>query len=294
MSIRLIILGLRRSGTTIFWQTLRQDKRLRCYDEPFNLGLHVLAGLRLPEIKNPEEFLELIDADAADFWNHFITIDKTDELCEGLSDKHIDYLNYLDATAEHVIFDSTRCNFKIEALHAHFPDAVLVHLHRSPAANASSHMIPTGKSKLRTRVRRYLNTRDFWTRPSRYDYWQFESIIGANPRAMFASRMREAGLDPEEVYALPAVAKLLAYWRLNHERVEHDGQRLYGADERFHSVDLDSFCTDPQAVVRQIYSSMSIPEPTLDYSRVHRSKGAYDPDSPNWQKYLDAVGLPER
>ena len=36
MAIKLIILGLRRSGTTIFWEIFRQDPRLVCYDEPFN------------------------------------------------------------------------------------------------------------------------------------------------------------------------------------------------------------------------------------------------------------------
>jgi hypothetical protein len=102
MSIRLMILGLLRSRTTIFWQTLHQDERLRCYDEPFNLGLHVIAGPRLPEIKNAEEFLELADPDPADFWNHFATIDKTNELCEDLNDKQIDYLHYLAGTAENV------------------------------------------------------------------------------------------------------------------------------------------------------------------------------------------------
>ncbi len=30
MAIKLIIVGLRRSGTTIFWESLRQDGRLRC------------------------------------------------------------------------------------------------------------------------------------------------------------------------------------------------------------------------------------------------------------------------
>ncbi|MBC8188112.1 MAG: hypothetical protein H8E78_07910 [Proteobacteria bacterium] len=49
-------------------------------------GPTAIAGPRLPEIKDPEEFLELADPDPADYWNHFATIDKTNELCQGLND----------------------------------------------------------------------------------------------------------------------------------------------------------------------------------------------------------------
>ena len=87
MAIKLIIVGLRRSGTTIFWESLRQDHSLRCYDEPFNPLLQSLTGPLLETIKNPEEFQELLRDDTLGFWERFAPIDTSSELHGCFSDR---------------------------------------------------------------------------------------------------------------------------------------------------------------------------------------------------------------
>ncbi|MCP3978827.1 MAG: hypothetical protein GY716_05785 [bacterium] len=290
MGIRLIILGLRRSGTTIFWETLRQDRRFVGYDEPFNSLLQVLPGERVAQIKHPEEFQALVERDKVEFWSRFAPIDKSDELCQGLSDRQLEYLDYLGATGEAVMLDSTRCHFKVAALRRAAPEALLLHLYRPPQAHACSHMLPTSTNKMRTRARRYLNTRDFWTRPDRYDYWQFESIIGGSDRSLFAERLREAGMDPQSIYEMPAVAKLMAYWRVNFERVERDGRQEFG--ENFISLKFDAFCSEPESALESIYAKLDMELPELKLDRIHPAKGPFDADSPNWARFAELLELP--
>jgi len=290
MAIKLIIVGLRRSGTTIFWESLRQDGRLRSYDEPFNPLLQSLTGDLLDTIKHPEEFQDLMRGDPLGFWERFAPIDLSSELHGRFSDRQRDYLSYLAGTGENVILDTTRCMFKLQALKQHAPDAVVVHLYRPAAANATSHMLPTSAHSARTKLRRFINTRDFWTRSDRFDYWMFERLVGNSPRSLFAQRLRETGLDPETVYAMPAVGKLLAFWRVNYERAERDGKQNFG--ERFISQNFNEFTRDPAAAMNRIYDAMGLEMPQLDFRRIRPAKAPYEADSPNWTEYANSLGLP--
>jgi hypothetical protein len=223
--LKLIIAGLRRSGTTIFWETFRQDSRLLCYDEPFNPNLHVLPART--GLKAPEEFLHLVERDAREFWERFAPIHFSQELRQGFSDREREYLDFLAATGEQVAIDVTRCQFKIRELAQAAPRAVLVHLHRSPESLASSHLLPSSKGR-RGKLKKLLARRGFWTRTDGYNGWSFESIIGSSPRGLFGLRAAEQGLDPEQLYGLPAVGRLLAYWKVSHARAEQDGARCFG------------------------------------------------------------------
>ncbi len=286
MAIKLIILGLRRSGTTIFWEIFRQDRRLVCYDEPFNELLQTLpAGAGL---KHPQEFARLVEREPQRFWERYTPIPLSQELKEGLGDEHRRYLDYLAASGSHVVADVTRCHYKIAALRESAPDAVLVHLYRRPASHATSHMLP-GAPGSWARLRRAVRRVDFWTRRDKFNSWGIESIVGTSTSSLFAQRLREAGLDAEKVYPLPAVGKLLAFWRIHYERAERDGRAHFG--ERFVSQSFEAFCADPAGAVRHIYAKMGLSDPGPDFSRVHAPNRPYDEASPNWERYLGEVGL---
>jgi hypothetical protein len=288
VAIKLIIAALRRSGSTIFWETFRQDSRLLCYDEPFNRYLQVLPGTA--GLKAPEEFVRLVENDAPAFWEQFTPIYYTEELRAGLGDQQLEYLRYLAGSGENVVLDTTRCMFKIEALHAAAPEAVLVHLYRPAPSHASSHMLPSSpdwRGKLRKLVRR----RRFWSRRDGFNGWGFETIIGNSTASLFAERLSEAGLKPQEIYRLPAVAKLMAFWRVNYQRAEEDGRRLFG--DRFVSQKFDSFCENPGAAMERIYAALGMPMPRFDFSRIHPPHGAHDPASPEWARYQELLGIPE-
>lgn len=287
MAIRLIIQGLRRSGTTIFWRTLRQDGRFTCFDEPFSPQIQYLPSRR--KIYNPGEFEALLRRDGVAFWERFSPIDSNEELRGGFSDLQRAWLEFVGDEGERVMFDTTRCQFKVADLHRIAPGAVFVHLWRSPAAQATSHLLPARRG----RFAGLLNLRDrhdFFTRRDRYNGWSFERIIGDSPLSLFAFRLREAGIDPDEVYALPAAGRLMAYWHLCWNRVERDGRRHYG--DRFVSVRFESFCADPASALGPVYAALGMEMPKLDLSAIHPAKPPHRADAPEWRRLAPWSELP--
>ena len=241
-------------------------------------------------MKAPEEFIALVRDSPSRFWSHYTAIHFTEELREGFSDRQCDYFRYLADSGEHVAMDVTRCHFKIAALAELAPEAVLVHLHRPPASAVTSHMLPSD-SGARGRLRRRVRQHRFWERSDKYDNWQFESIVGNSPDSPFGLRLREAGLDPEKIYRLPAVARLLAYWRVNYEQAERAGREHFG--ERFVSQRFDDFCRDPRGQVSSIYRTMGWSMPDLQFGSVRPPNGPFEPESRRWCEFGESVGLTE-
>lgn len=287
--MRIIIVGLRRSGTTIFWESFRRDARLRCVNEPFNPALTSLPE-EIPN-RSRREVIEIFRKDPDDFWRRFAPIGIAEELQSTLSDRQAAYLRFLMDGADGFCTDVTRCHFKLAALKPLVPDAALVHLHRAPAAFASSHLVPTGSGGHRgNRVVRALGRVGFFTRGRRFDYWGMQTLTGGHPESLFGRRLREIGMDPEPVLALPAVGRLLAFWRLAWETVERDGPRHFG--ERFVSVAFEDFCREPRAIVERVYAAAGgSPPDDLDLSRVQPAKPAFRAGDSRWQRLFEQVGL---
>jgi hypothetical protein len=175
-------------------------------------------------------------------------------------------------------------------LRAECPDAVLVHLYRDPAAQVTSHLLPSNPG-LRGKLRRKIHHRGFWSRTSQYNGWSFESIVGRPPHSLFAQRLREGGLDPDAVYRMPAVGRLLAYWKISFDRVEEDGRSQFG--ERFVSQSFEAFCRDPGPSITRIYEQLGLDLPDLDLSKIHPPHAAHEADSPEWKRYRDGLGIPD-
>jgi Sulfotransferase family len=285
--VHIVIVGLRRSGTTIFWQTFRQDPRLLCFNEPFNPALRDVP-IEIPN-RSRAEFIQVFRKGSAEFWRLFAPISVIEELQEGFSDRQEAYLRRL-AEMGPLCIDTTRCHFKIAALGRVLPGAVLVHLYRHPAAFATSHLIPTGSGgrKAGWLVRAYGQS-GFWTRRERFNNWGMEELVGRHPESMFAHRLREIGLDPAAIYELPAAGRLLAVWRLFYETVERDGPRIFGS--RFLSVPLEEFCARPARVIGRIYASLGLATPELDLSSIHPANRAHQAADPRWRALCTAVGL---
>ncbi len=286
--MKLIIVGLRRSGTTIFWETFRQDARLGCYDEPFNPNLS-----ELPE-ENPKnsrrELIDLYQQDPARFRDMFEPVSLEAELEPNLIDRQAAYLRWLLDTREHVAMDLVRASMKVPALHEVAPEAVVVHLHRHPAAVVSSHMLPSGsKTGLRSKVGDWLRHRTYWRRSHWYNNWGYEQLIDGPTREQFDRRRREIDLDPAAVRSLPAVGKLLAWWRTAWEITERDGKALFG--DRFLSIRFEAFCQAPEQTMRRIYQAGGLEYQPLDYSAVRPAKKPYRHDDPRWARFMQQLQM---
>jgi len=289
--MNIFIVGMRRSGTTIFWKTFRQDKRFVCYDEPFNSLLYELPAEN--EKGTRTEFIKLYKGDAVKFRSLFSPISVEEELQSGLTLRQQAYLKWLLQTGENVVCDFVRCNFKIQALYEVDPSAFLIHLYRSPAAVVSSHLLPSGgEERWQRRIANILRKKTFWTRKSWYNSWHFEDIIDRVSRAHFEKYLLEMGLNPKVVTSLPAVGKLLAFWKVNFETVERDGKRYFR--DRFLSISFENFCSNSQKIMESIYKILGFPMPTFDFTAIHPAKPAFRRDSSEWGKYFELLNLPNQ
>jgi hypothetical protein len=196
-------------------------------------------------------------------------------------------------SSESVCMDTTRCHFRLGALREVAPEATVVHLFRTPAAFATSHMIPTGSGgNASNRLVLAWGRIGFFSRTDRFNHWGLEELFGRHPDSLFGLRLREIGLDPDAILALPAVGRLLAFWRLAYETVEAEGPRLFGS--RFASVSFEDFCRDPQGAVKRVYAAAGTAPPDLDLSRVRPAKPPHRAGDDRWRRLFEQVGLSER
>ena len=276
-------------GTTIFWETLRQDPRLLCFDEPFNRNLIDLPTEHRKRTRL--EFIRLLSEDPERFWDTFAPIDPSEELHTALSDRQREYLRFILSRSERVVIDSTRLSFKLRALREVAPDARVIHLYRAPEAFASSHLRPTGQGwtdAIRTRWK----SRSFFTRVSDYSNWSVERIIGSSTLRPFGLALREAGIDPEAIYSAPAVARLLAYWRLHYDQMEIHGPSQF--QEQFRSVSFEEFCRHPDRAMRDLYDWLEMDHVDLDFSRIKPAAPPHSPHDPRWQVARSLAGIQTR
>ena len=301
--MRIIILGLRRSGTTAFWRTWRQDERFVCFDEPFNHFTGLVddpswRSLRYTSIEKQK----LWERDPKEFWDHFVSIDRLGELRRGMSDHERSYLTWLLGSAEHVCIDFTRCHFKIADLKQAAPDAVLVHLRRPPQNWLTSIVFPSGDKlnrlksrrlriwrKFKLRTRNMLSRRTFWRAQQGFRSHAYEQIIGTGAHSLFGYRLRELGLEPESVCEMPLVGRLLALWKLYSEEVETEAPKHFG--DRFLSVNFNTFCRSPKEVISQVYDRLGEEAPSFDFSGIRPPHAPFQPSAQQWGKLFDVLDI---
>lgn len=161
----IVILGLRRSGTTALWRLFRQDPARTAYDEPF---LPLLAQVPRPEPKGvQDEYAALWRRDPDAFRAAFAPVPRPEEVRPGLTPAQAGWLAFLRADGP-VAIDVTRCHAKIAALAAALPGAVLVHLHRRARAVVRSHLVPSDGRRL-WGLRDLINGRTALTRRRGFD-----------------------------------------------------------------------------------------------------------------------------
>ncbi|PYG25488.1 sulfotransferase [Pelagimonas varians] len=280
----LIILALRRSGTTALWRTLRQDPGQTCYDEPFSMLLRDLSANNHKHTW--DEFLALRDRDPAAWAACFAPIPRPEEVTPGLTPDQAAYLRYLCADGP-VALDETRMTAKLPAIAQVQPDAVVLHLYRHPAAFVSSHMIA---SQNKAPLRQKLHQIGFFLRPSYFDSWGMEQLYRDPILPKTKALMQTAGVIAPRATA-PAIHKLMAMWLASRRTLERDGSALYG--ERFISLSFEDFCARPQAHLDRIYALADRPPLTFDTSKLHSADPGFRPGDPRWRRAAQAVGFSE-
>lgn len=280
--MKVFIIGLRRSGTTAFWRSFRNDPRLVCFDEPFSPEL-----MRLP-LDHPKriwgEYIERFDP--ADFWGRYTSIGPEQELEPSLTESQRAYLEWLLGQHRDVVVDLTRCSLKLADLAALDGECMFIHLHRSPQGFASSHMIPS-RSDAIGRLRQVKARHDFWDRTTDYDGWGMERLYSNSPASKFGVMLEAAGFDVERCYQLPAVGRLLVLWLYFFNQIN---QQLADTSANAISIRFDEFSSHPKANMTDLYRRAGFDVkkvPAQDH--IQLSPPGNKPDSPRWNEVWESV-----
>ncbi len=254
----IFIVALRRSGTTVFWESFRRCSDSTCYDEPFNPRLYSLPRPHHRGTWN--ELINKFNLSPRSFKEHFSPIEHNDEFNTELSVSQSTYLKYLIRGSEPVVIDFTRCNFRISALKMIDPDAVLVHLYRCMPGFVSSHIVPSYKSQpkfklqyykdqLKDHIRKFL----FWTSWVCGDSYGYGSVFESD---CFRHRADDLGLILAVEKAKTAAEKLALVWRLSYLWVESRGSQIFG--DNFVSVSFEDFVAAPERTIGSIATKAGI------------------------------------
>lgn len=278
-----IIVGMRRSGTTVFWKWFRHDRRLTCFDEPFSEQLMTLPREHPKEVF--AEYRSLLDRSPQAFWAAYAPVHRAEELDAGLTSAQRSYLSFLADQGDHVVLDVTRCHLKVAALAEIFPEARFVHLVRDHHAFASSHLVPS-RSDLIGRARAAHLRRTFWSRPGGFDSWGMETLCGTGPGSKLSLLLGDSGYDVHGFYTLPAVGRLLVL----HHFMTAAAESALAATGRSTVVQFEHFTESPEKVVRDACTSLGVmpPSPPTERHLFPASPG-HRPSDHRWVEVDRAV-----
>lgn len=142
----ILIAGLKRSGTTVLWETLRQDYASHCLDEPFHPGLW--SGRRT---NGKKTWTELgADWDEQDYATRsdLAPIRPLDELSTSNTDAQRRYLADLLALSNQTVIDEVRVWNRLPDLLPTGEYPLVIHLLRRPDNWTTGHMLPLKKSEV--------------------------------------------------------------------------------------------------------------------------------------------------
>lgn len=291
--MKVAIIGLRRSGTTIVWRSLCQSLACAGYNEPFNPLYESLPAQ--DELQTRADMIEIWRENPERFQKLFAPIERLEELRSGLTKRQHEYFAYLSGKRLRWCMNTTRCHYKLNELKEIEPDLVLVHLYRHPFSFVTSHMVPSRTRRgVKASVKRWLLERDFWSRTKRYDFWHVEEVTRDSTAPSFKERLREAGFVNQPADVEPAVAVLLKYWSLHYRHAEEIGPQLFG--RRFISCSFESCCRDPAVLLRMITGiagPQDAPSPANIETHIHPPNPPFQPTNPSWREFARVARVPD-
>ncbi|HMO06193.1 MAG TPA: hypothetical protein PKD10_00920 [Paracoccaceae bacterium] len=282
-AVPIIVHGLRRSGTTIFWETLRSDPAARCYDEPFHPAF--AAGARQ---NHKGTWSEMAEAAAAPDAPPPSGIPPLDELSAETPPAQRIWLAHLLGAGPRVAMDIVRGWNRLPGLYPPGLRCLTIQLVRDPASWAEAHLMPSGQGTWRKPVA------DLWRRMSRYgrrgfyDNYQYQTII----EAAIARRhpvMAQTALDPQDLGRQPAYVRLLAFW-WGANRILRQGCRL--APQPCVVVTHDRFSHAPAATLEEIAALAGWQDARFDCGPVRPSGRPAGARDPHWLRAVRLLGLP--
>lgn len=282
----IFISGLKRSGTTVLWESFRKDQGLRCYDEPFHPDLW--KGRRENGKQTITELAAFWDGEGADVARKTTPIPPGNELDGRVDGSQIAYLDKLMA-AQRTVIDEVRVWNKIPDMFPENVPMLVIHLLRDPRNWITGHMKPNGAAPIWD-LRAARGSLNFFRRRSDYNNWRYEDIIEDGLVAhhpMFSIFPISCG----EIARKPAYVKLMAFWWAANVQTYRRLKDLPAG--RVMTMTLAEFVADPAAVLARAYAAAgwSKPAETL-YDHVRPVRPSWRADSKKWTEAEKLLGLP--
>jgi hypothetical protein len=279
--MKLFVCGLRRSGTTIVYDALREDPDLQCFYEPLREDDETIGGgsgaraedafaetraarERFRVERYPELHAELFN------WGGPRRADV--ELESDLPDHIRDLLRHLLDSAPNVAIKETRLHHKLGAIAELAPDAAVVHVVRDPRAVTASMLL--GR---RRRTDIYPDADTFFSARTGRRLWSSRLIS-----ERLVERRRSLDLPAD----LPDFLRPLLVWSAAFETTSGDGERLFG--ERYAMVRLEDLRADPRRELARIYAltGREVPDPVARWiaATIRRRVEVRYADDPRWAR----------
>ncbi len=291
--MNLFVQGMRRSGTTILYDALLEDRELRCFYEPLREQRVSVGGGS--GARDEDSFGET-GALRAQFRRERypqLAIDEFNwggprkpplEVDPGLPEHCMEWLRALLATAPAIAIKETRFYSKVPELAELDPDAALVHVVRDPRAVAASIVLGRGR-----RQEEMLATPDlFFNDRSKRKLWSCRPISRRIIRRGLAADAGRAALDDPS-----NVLRVLLVWKLTFERTLRQGRELFG--DRYLLIRNEDLRSDPAAALDSIYGALGreMPAEVAAWARekVHEPEPVYAAGDGRWRAELERAGL---
>ena len=282
-----LIAGLKRSGTTILWETLRQDTASHCLDEPFHPSLW--AGRRengkntwaeLGAAWNREDYAARADLSP---------IQPPDELQARSTDAQRRYMADLLSLSDRTVIDEVRIWNRLPELLPSDGQKTVIHLVRQPENWVTGHMIPLAKRK--KGLAGSLSDASFFRRAGGFNNWRYEDIFNdaiARDHPMWSPVSMTVG----ELARQPAYVKLLAFWWASN-LVLHRRLAAWSGGTVL-TVTMAEFANDPGGVVARIHEAAgwAMPETPFDFGQVRPARASFKAGSGRWHDAFARLGIP--
>lgn len=282
--MQIFICGLYRSGTTVTWKTISQDSDFVSFDEPFNENLKNLPYLN--RSGSNSNYLKRFEEEPSLFKENFAPILPSEDLKRKFTKQQKFYLLSLLQQYENLNIDFTRCTFKLAELRHLFPDALIIHLKRKPAAFASSHLTPTFRAKgTKAVIGRFYRLKTIFSRKGRYNFYNYEEIIEKHASHEFLDLLPLLkDFQQAELKNLPAFVKLLMLHKRNQEIVDE-----FAAQNRsnFFEWQFEEFIEKPELHLKKIYKHFNKPMFSFDFSHLKTPNPGHSPFSKRWNVFFE-------
>ncbi|MCF6148442.1 MAG: sulfotransferase [Candidatus Kuenenia sp.] len=281
--------GMRRSGTTIVYDILSQDKNFDLYYEPFAAGrtpkpgggsgiqkIDLFEKIRKCREAFQKNYPSLKDVDML---NYGTPRDASLELENDLPQYCIDYLKYLISRSEDTVIKFTRMYTKIPVLKRIDPDSKLILILRDPRAITTSYIFGRDQKH----IEKFSTEKLFFETVTQKNPWGSYELYKLLTKTPEYTHMENCG----------NYLRVLMIWKYTFQQAYRTGKKLFG--KKFFLLRHEDLISQPYKTLQLFYDFLErkLPENVLNWATEHVQKKTtlFAPDSKFWKKGFEILNM---